>query len=137
VATQPGETDGYAVVDHVRSLAQHMGGLAIDRVLINSNFAPGATKIKPEWHVSVVDFTGLDEFESQVAVERRDVVNVDRPLRHDPDKLADVLIDIGRRRIADVGLNTDEARGVRPTPIQTPGQVLAGAVARERTVSAP
>ena len=100
VATQPGETDGYTVADHLRALQKHVHGLPVDRVLINTNLEPGARGIKPEWHVSAVQFTGLAEFDGHIAVERADVVNADQPLRHDPEKLADALIDIGRAHVA-------------------------------------
>ncbi|MCC6935086.1 MAG: YvcK family protein [Thermomicrobiales bacterium] len=102
VATQPGETDGYKVIDHVRVLKQHTHGIGIDRVLINSNLAPAETRIKPEWHVSAVEFDGLHEFEGQIAVDQRDIVNPEFPLRHDPEKLAQALMAIGREHLTDV-----------------------------------
>jgi len=102
VATQPGETDGYKVIDHVRVLKQHTHGIGIDRVLINSNLAPAETRIKPEWHVSAVEFDGLHEFEGQIAVDQRDIVNPEFPLRHDPEKLAQALMAIGREHLNDV-----------------------------------
>jgi uncharacterized cofD-like protein len=95
VATQPGETDGYNVADHLRALEKHIDDLPVDRVLINSNFEPAERGIKPEWHVSAVSCDGLDEFHGQVSLEERDVVNPQFPLRHDPQKLADALIQIG------------------------------------------
>src|SRR5690606_5612348 len=40
VATQPGETDGYDVAEHIRGIHRHLGDLPIDRVLVNSNLEP-------------------------------------------------------------------------------------------------
>lgn len=99
VATQLGETDGYAVIDHLRALDRHAGGLSVDRVLINSNLDPGHERIKPEWHVSAVDFTGAWEFADKVIVDSRDIVNPEFPLRHDPDKLSAALMAIGREHV--------------------------------------
>ncbi|HLT20845.1 MAG TPA: uridine diphosphate-N-acetylglucosamine-binding protein YvcK [Thermomicrobiales bacterium] len=97
VATQPGETDGYDVAEHIRGIHRHLGDLPIDRVLVNSNLEPSTDGIKPEWGVSAVAFNGLDEFDGRLVVEPRDVVNPDFPLRHDPEKLAKVLVDLARR----------------------------------------
>ncbi|MEZ4522883.1 MAG: uridine diphosphate-N-acetylglucosamine-binding protein YvcK [Thermomicrobiales bacterium] len=97
VATQPGETDHYDVADHVRGIHRHLGDLPIDRIIVNSNLEPSEAGIKPEWGVSAVEFSGLDEFESRLVVEPRDVVNPDFPLRHDPQKLAKVLVELAQR----------------------------------------
>ncbi len=97
VATQPGETDDYDVADHVRGLHRHLGDLPIDRILVNSNLEPSASGIKPAWGVSAVRYEGLGEFESRLIVEPRDVVNPEYPLRHDPEKLAKVLVELARR----------------------------------------
>jgi len=101
VATQPGETDGYSVLDHLRALASHINGLPLNRVLVNSNLAPAETRIKPEWHVSAVRNDGLAEFSDTVALDQRDIVNPEFPLRHDPEKLAAALISIGRNHVAE------------------------------------
>jgi uncharacterized cofD-like protein len=97
VATQPGETDDYDVVEHVRGIHRHLGDLPVDRIIVNSNLEPSETGIKPEWGVSAVQYQGLDEFEGRLIVEPRDVVNPDFPLRHDPQKLARVLVELARR----------------------------------------
>jgi uncharacterized cofD-like protein len=133
VATQPGETDGYTVADHLRALQKHVHGLPVDRVLINTNLEPGARGIKPEWHVSAVQFTGLAEFEGHIAVERADVVNAEQPLRHDPDKLADALIEIGRAHLAGGALRAadfvrvrDDVAGQRVLVTSSPRGVAGG-----------
>lgn len=100
VATQPGETDGYKVIDHLRALERHVPNVPIDTVLVNSNFVPAETRIKPEWHVSAVEFDGLHEFEQRLEFKQRDIVNPEFPLRHDPEKLADVLMSLGREQRA-------------------------------------
>ena len=127
VATQPGETDGYSVADHLRALQQHVHGLPVDRVLINSNLEPGKRGIKPEWHVSAVRHEGLDEFEGHIIVEQADVVNVDRPLRHDPGKLAAALIAIGRAHVSKAPAGLVDFPRVRPDILRGRGSVLVGA----------
>lgn len=118
VATQPGETDGYSVKDHIAGIAEHLGDLPIDRVLVNSNLEPSKDGIKPEWGVSAVEFTGLGAFEGRIEIETRDVVNPDFPLRHDPDKLAAVLVELaGGFRARRTDSPSAELVGVPTAPI--------------------
>lgn len=98
VATQPGETDGYDVLDHIEGLADHLGDLPVDVVLINSNLEPAKHNIKPDWGVSPVELHGLNGFADEIDIESRDLVNSSFPLRHDPEKLAAALVDIASKR---------------------------------------
>jgi uncharacterized cofD-like protein len=123
VATQPGETDGYTVIDHLRALDRHVPNVPIDNVLVNSNFGPAETRIKPEWRVSAVEFNGLYEFEDRVSLVQRDIVNPEFPLRHDPEKLADVLMSLGREQRARIAAKaTTQTRQVefpQTSPVAT------------------
>jgi len=94
VATQPGETDGYDLGEHLRAIERHMGPDVIDRVLANNNFAPA---LLDSWHVTFV--------RPEVAAEARldrcalitaDLVDVSRPTRHDPAKLAPAVVSLWR-----------------------------------------
>jgi len=105
VATQRGETDDFRVVDHLRALHDHVGEPIVDHVLVNDNFGPAATKIKPEWAVSAVSLDGIDALEGSVNVVLRDVVNPEFPLRHDPDKLATALIELAKQRPTSPGVD--------------------------------
>jgi uncharacterized cofD-like protein len=116
VATQPGETDGYTVVDHLRALDRHVPGIPIDRILINSNLKPAETRIKPEWRVNAIELDGLHEFEERVVLDQRDIVNPEFPLRHDPEKLAEVLMSIGREHRAAIVQRSLEQRRANGTP---------------------
>ena len=40
IATQPGETDGYTLEDHLRAIERHLPGLAIDYVVANNSVRP-------------------------------------------------------------------------------------------------
>jgi uncharacterized cofD-like protein len=85
VATQPGETDGYTVSDHMHQLRRHVGN-AFTTVLANDNFSyrlePGSRFVS-EW----VPLPQPDE-----ALDYRlftgDLADARRPWRHDPRKLA-------------------------------------------------
>lgn len=92
VATQPGETDGFNVVEHVRVLQNHFGPGLFDYVIYNSNQS-GAGMIQPEWNVAAVtlDKEAASHFGSLEFVPS-DVVRDDNPLRHDPQKLAGAVL---------------------------------------------
>ncbi len=90
VATQPGETDGYKARDHVRTLQEHFGKNLFDYVVINDRVVP----MPPEWHVDSLGggpeaLAGLG-----VRVITADVVEEERPTRHNPQKLAQVLLSL-------------------------------------------
>lgn len=95
VATQPGETDGYSLDDHLGAIHEHLGRQVVQLVLANDNLAPvlpdswGVTAVRPELR------------EGGPVLVTGDLVNEARPTRHDPDKLAaatvDLIRDSGRR----------------------------------------
>ncbi|HET7037816.1 MAG TPA: gluconeogenesis factor YvcK family protein [Thermomicrobiaceae bacterium] len=96
VATQRGETDNFGAIDHVRALQQHVNGRIIDYALVNSNIDPVIARIKPEWSVNAVGLDGLDGLQG-VRVLLRDVISAEKPLRHDPAKLASELLELARQ----------------------------------------
>ncbi len=87
VATQPGETDGFSVGDHMRALATHLGSGFCHYVLANGNqdvelpAGSGSTLVG-------TDFCGGDGCELVLA----NVVDADLPWRHDADKLAAAIM---------------------------------------------
>jgi uncharacterized cofD-like protein len=87
VATQPGETDGYSCSDHVRALHEHAGKNLFDVVLVNNRKA-GVLPAGISWVESD------DYIEAHYPVHRADLVDEQRPWRHDSEKLARVLIDL-------------------------------------------
>lgn len=107
VATQPGETDGYDVAAHVRALLTHvrdrLGPAAGEGVngefrpfthaLVNDNFSP---VVPPEWRVTrpTADAEAVAELANVgVQIVCADVVQMDRPTRHEPHKLASAVMD--------------------------------------------
>ncbi|MBI3972643.1 MAG: YvcK family protein [Chloroflexi bacterium] len=106
VATQPGETDHYDVVDHVRAIHDHLReriGVPVERqagpalshvpfthVLVNNNFTPD---IPAEWGVTRPADGEAALAEMGVTVVKADVVDERRPTRHSPEKLTRAFIE--------------------------------------------
>ncbi len=85
VATQRGETDGFDCEQHLKAIENHVGRGLIDVVVAND----GRMETFPEG-VSWVDPT-VDEH-MMVKVYTADLVDHERPWRHDAKKLAETLI---------------------------------------------
>ena len=91
VATQRGETDGFGVKEHIQALLSHLPSNPLQYVIVNNNFTQS---IPSEWRVSAVTPDGLSEVleMGRTRLVQADVVDPHTPLRHDPDKLAGVLM---------------------------------------------
>jgi uncharacterized cofD-like protein len=92
VATQSGETDGYDFQAHLDALVRHLPGQQnpVD-VIVVATARPGeAAAHEPD--VTLVTAEPGAVGQPRIAVE--DVVRDDHALRHDPDKLAAVLLRI-------------------------------------------
>jgi len=87
LATQAGETDGYDAADHVRALYNHVGEGLFDYVLANDN-----TEVpKPaNWNAEMVKPTADNTYRLRTA----DLVDPEKPWRHDPAKLARCIMNI-------------------------------------------
>ena len=89
IATQPGETDGYTLRDHLEAIDQHLPGLAIDYVVANSNMKP----LGPDFPSSeLVEISDVGSFTGRLITA--DLMNDGFRGHHDPVKLASVLMDI-------------------------------------------
>jgi uncharacterized cofD-like protein len=91
VATQPGETDGLTCDDHHRIIQDHVGGDLIDISIYNSSYAGDL----PEGVGWV--YPG-EVLESEYAIYQAEVVDPERPYRHDPENLARVIMDLYQER---------------------------------------
>ena len=92
VASQPGETDGFAVPDYVDVIRNYAGPASVDIVIANNNLldaerekAHQLVRPEPVWS---------DLAQCVLA----DVINEDQPTRHDPTKLALTITDTYRKR---------------------------------------
>jgi uncharacterized cofD-like protein len=95
VATQPGETDGYGLEQHVAAIRAHLPEDILDLVLANDNLAfdvpadAGVTAVRPDLSDSGAG-RGL-------GLLTADVVNARSTTHHDPEKLASAVTDLLRR----------------------------------------
>ena len=93
LATQPGETDNYTVADHVRAIQQHVAAdensdrRFLDVVIANDNLSvPPGTGGGDTVFVQPI---GPDNLPMIAA----DLVDIERPWRHDSVKLAEVMLE--------------------------------------------
>ena len=90
IMTQPGETDGYPVSEHIREMIAHAGGKLFEYCLVNSELsAPGVLqRYSSRGAEPVVDDSdnagdlGVEIIKAPMAEGYKDLA------RHDPDKLA-------------------------------------------------
>jgi uncharacterized cofD-like protein len=94
VATQPGETDGYSLADHLAALGRHLRADLFEAVIANDNLTP---HLPDSWQVSAVRpvLPGAGQSGTPMLVTT-DLVDLERPTRHDPTKLAAAVM--GMRR---------------------------------------
>ncbi len=87
LATQVGETDGYDVADHVRAIDSHVGADVFDYVLVNNNLEVQ----RPEnWTAEMV----VPSVDGKYPLWPADLVDAERPWRHNPRKLARSIMSI-------------------------------------------
>jgi len=96
VATQPVETEGYSMADHVLALEQHIGRGVFQAVLANNCYpqenAGKNTKyvMQPGEH---------HEIHQRYEVRYTDLTDQKRPWRHDPEKLAAEILQLSKQVI--------------------------------------
>jgi len=88
VATQPAETTGYSVADHVLALERHIGRGVFQMVLANNCFPP---KHADDVTLYVEAAPEKHEILQRYQVRYADLVDTQRPWRHDPYKLANAI----------------------------------------------
>jgi uncharacterized cofD-like protein len=101
VMTQPGETDGMTAADHVEALLANAGERVCDYVIVNDEppsrllgayAQEGQIPVEPD--VSRITALGLEPVRAAVIGETETV-------RHDPEKLATVVLGVVDRTVAD------------------------------------
>jgi uncharacterized cofD-like protein len=102
VATQPGETNGYNCEQHCAAIENQVGDLLVDIVLANSRvdctLPEGVSPVLPpeNGQISLPYYTA-------------DLVDEQRPWRHDSSKLAEVIISLLEERTGPLDLPALEA----------------------------
>ena len=88
IVTQLGETQSYSCFDHVRALEEHVGEDLFDMVLCNDNYEPALLNESDQW-------VQTDErSRSDARIYTADLVDYEHPWRHDPERLAQTLMDM-------------------------------------------
>lgn len=88
VATEIGETQGFDVSDHISALQRHTNPRIVDWVIANNNTGDIGKEFKGE----SVHLSTNDENNPQIATG--DIVDRVHPVRHDPHKLAKLVLDV-------------------------------------------
>lgn len=92
VATQPGETDGFDVGQHMSVLQRHVGPRLFPFVLANSRALPGQEQ--PHWQPVALHYP----LHAGYQVIAADVVDPAIPWRHDSDRLAEQVLHFCREQ---------------------------------------
>ncbi|MEE0831350.1 MAG: gluconeogenesis factor YvcK family protein [Longicatena sp.] len=91
--TQPGETDGFSVEDHVRAIERHSFEGAVDIVVTHSNIAHHDLLQKYQAMGSIPVHVKEEKHDYQILY--RDVLSFeDALIRHDSSKIRDVIAEI-------------------------------------------
>ncbi len=94
VATQPGETEGFTVADHVLALEKHIGRGVFSTVLANNAYP--AFNAGANTHY-VAPMPRNHDMVQRYEVIYSDLVDAERPWRHDPAKLAKAIFRLRRQ----------------------------------------
>ncbi len=117
VMTQHRETRGFKASDHVKAIVSHTNPGIIQVCVVNNQLIPQdlIERYRKEDAVPVEgDADHIRQMGYQVLEE--DLVSLDNHVRHDPDKVAKILIQLvigGRGRLLAATRNPDLARGLR------------------------
>ena len=106
VATEPGETDGYSLADHVTSITAHVGPGLFQYTLVNSNTRLGVQPGSGSRIVECDPAVQVELLETGVQAVTADVVDHNDPRHHDSETLAAVLLEL-----------YEEASRKTPTPL--------------------
>jgi uncharacterized cofD-like protein len=94
VATQPGETEGFTVADHVLALEKHIGRGVFNSVLANNAYPSLNAGVNTHY---VAPMPRNHEMAQRYEVVYNDLVDAERPWRHDPAKLAKAIFRLRRQ----------------------------------------
>lgn len=91
IATERGETEGYTCTDHLKVLNDHVGGGIYDIVVANNQYE---RQLPPDtgWVRSI------PETEAEYPIYRANLVDEERPWRHNSSKLAQTIMDLYQER---------------------------------------
>jgi uncharacterized cofD-like protein len=97
IVTQIGETQFYTCADHIRALEEHVGEGLFNVVLCNDNYELVLPDEFDQWvQADEKPLSGMRLFKT-------DLVDYEHPWRHDPERLAQVLINLYYERTGPLG----------------------------------
>jgi uncharacterized cofD-like protein len=112
IMTQPGETDGFSVEDHLHALLEYSPDLVMDYIVVNSApinpasrekyLADGAVQVEFNSHLGREMADDLREMDFDAKSHRKisivcdDLLNENDLVRHDPHRLANLVLKIHR-----------------------------------------
>ncbi|MBL8147363.1 MAG: YvcK family protein [Anaerolineae bacterium] len=105
IATQPGETTGYNVAEHVEAIERVLGENVLHVIVANSSFQTENAGENTFYVTPVPDDHPLRQRYRLIST---DLVEYERPWRHDPAKLAAVLLSLHEARHAPVSPATEQ-----------------------------
>ncbi len=94
VMTQPGETDGYSVSDHIKALVSHSYAKILDYCVVNNGEVPGEILnrySKDKSQLVPVDRKKIEGMGYRLIEEDFSII-ADGVIRHDPEKLAKIIL---------------------------------------------
>lgn len=95
IMTQPGETDGFSVADHVKSIYNHIHGEVLDYVIVNSGRIDA--DLEERYKAEGSELVKVDENmlkKMDISIIEGDFIKVHNGyIRHDADKLASILVE--------------------------------------------
>ncbi|BDE06680.1 putative gluconeogenesis factor [Vulcanimicrobium alpinum] len=100
VMTQPGETDDYTAARHVRALTDGAGARVCDVVIVNDELPRKLRDLYAEEGQVPVQVDEAELRALDVRVVRAAVISETETVRHDPERLADVVIGIVDEAVA-------------------------------------
>jgi uncharacterized cofD-like protein len=90
VATQPGETEGYDLADHVEALLAHTQPDLVDLVLANDRF--DGEESEDSWPADAVHPRWPPDVDAAPHLATDGVASADDPHHHDPERLAAAIL---------------------------------------------
>ncbi|MGA7569513.1 MAG: YvcK family protein [Candidatus Aquilonibacter sp.] len=119
VMTQPGETDHMTASDHVEALFRDAGARVCDYVIVNDEPPHKllGTYLEEQQEPVVPDVERIEAL--GLVVVREQMISENVTVRHDPEKLADTVIDVIDRAVA------ERATFVRPASAYAKGSSAA------------
>lgn len=90
---QPGETDGYSASDHLSAMHEHSSPDLVDMVVLSSTRIPAAARRRyADYEAQPVKNDHQRLQRMGVRIIQEDLTATDRTIRHDPERLAHLLV---------------------------------------------